>query len=634
MATGIRIVDGGSIRTTDNNDIRIVDLGRAPGCPTKNECPDEFMTNYSSESLELNTYYGIKFGADGCIGRCTSVISQADADLCAQRQLVECEEENSEDPTGVLFENTPQEFSVSCPNGTTFTYRVPAGVFTAATQAEADAQALSYAQQQAPLNLLCLGPLSACCCVNTGFDQTCPAEGAERDLAFEVISGALPTGLELVGGDMEFQIVGTPTIAGSYSFTISATDENGNTADKAYLLNVVGIFDDSLPDFEVGVPYSHQLSAIGGSGNYAWKVSSGELPPGLEMSITGLISGTPTGGSSTAITFQVIDLGCTSADKTFFPPRISLSTVSTVRIATVIGYPEFAGHISTPPKKYKKITWSGTSEQEATWLGSLNGIDYTGVNAARARYEYSGTGEISDAGAQISNYTKNLFQACPSATQWPRNISVIPNFGFTAIKGYCWPDDPNSCTECQNPPQFSGNVASNSINDWSDFIGGSSFVQFNGNIALNHSTREGIVLTSGGVNVPTTDINDVDGPWMRVTGTHAIDVVLEEEYTDAIALANARTYNSNGNTAEATPRTTGYVSKYVDVAYALTCTNLVIGEAYTVSVRLYNTKTGVSTIRTYTFDATATTEVINDTVPTPTAGQPLQVRSPQIAFTP
>jgi hypothetical protein len=57
----------------------------------------------------------------------------------------------------------------------------------------------------------------------------------------------------------------------------------------------VGILTDSLPHGTVGVPYSAQLEATGGDGNYIWRISSGELPAGLVLdSLTGIISGTPT----------------------------------------------------------------------------------------------------------------------------------------------------------------------------------------------------------------------------------------------------------------------------------------------------------------------------------------------------
>jgi large repetitive protein len=41
--------------------------------------------------------------------------------------------------------------------------------------------------------------------------------------------------------------------------------------------------------------YSFQLSATGGVAPYTWKLTSGQLWPGVTLSASGLLSGTPTG---------------------------------------------------------------------------------------------------------------------------------------------------------------------------------------------------------------------------------------------------------------------------------------------------------------------------------------------------
>lgn len=61
----------------------------------------------------------------------------------------------------------------------------------------------------------------------------------------------------------------------------------------------------SLPQATVGVAYSFQMEATGGSGTYAWSITAGTLPAGLSMSAGGLISGTPTAAVSDTLTFLV-----------------------------------------------------------------------------------------------------------------------------------------------------------------------------------------------------------------------------------------------------------------------------------------------------------------------------------------
>lgn len=49
-----------------------------------------------------------------------------------------------------------------------------------------------------------------------------------------------------------------------------------------------------LPGGVANTPYTAQLQAKGGKGNYTWSISSGSLPIGLQLDASGKISGTPT----------------------------------------------------------------------------------------------------------------------------------------------------------------------------------------------------------------------------------------------------------------------------------------------------------------------------------------------------
>lgn len=604
-------------------------------CPRRIICPpDEPGTNYSSEGVDLldfpSVYYGEEppplgkeWSADGCIGVCTSTVSQKDADLCAQQQAVLCVSVRMHTD---VFQNIEQQCAVQCPDGSPFTFVVPAGRFSAASQTEADAAAFSYACAEANNERLCLGNIPRCACDGSPYSAAIVADGPSRPLVFTLQSGSLPPGMTLdtsVRSDMRTMLTGTPTVAGSYGFVIKAQDANGSFATKAYALYVLAITDTSLPNFEVGVAYSHQLTATGGSGHYAFRVASGSLPPGLSMTIGGLISGTPTGGSSASILFEVVDTDCEETDQTFFPPQVRMTTVSTTRIATVLGYSEFAGFASTPPKKYRTITWTGTSEQTAnTWA--------TGAQCAHAKYEWSGIGEIDLAGNQLTNYSKEFSCWCPDTEQWPRNI-VVPNLGPAVLAGYCWAADPNTCGTCSDPLQPAGDVSENSNDDDSDFVGG-RLVATDATHAANNSTAAAAILLEGPVGFPQATVNDIHGSWAVAHGTHAYSAELSNEYTDAEALAHAYTYHSSGNTAENTPRTTGFTSRYTAVDYTLNCSNLIPFRNYVARVRIWNTKTGANTYHVFSFTAGGSTQVLTGFIPTPPVGEPLQVRDPSIAF--
>jgi hypothetical protein len=63
----------------------------------------------------------------------------------------------------------------------------------------------------------------------------------------------------------------------------------------------------TLPRDAVGRPYSATLTAIDGTPPYRWSLLSGSLPPGLALSPSGIISGTPTTGGTFAFTMKATD---------------------------------------------------------------------------------------------------------------------------------------------------------------------------------------------------------------------------------------------------------------------------------------------------------------------------------------
>ena len=63
---------------------------------------------------------------------------------------------------------------------------------------------------------------------------------------------------------------------------------------------------DSLPDAEVGLPYSYQIKDYGDTQGAVWSLTKGTLPKGISMNTaTGLISGTPELAGGSGFTVQV-----------------------------------------------------------------------------------------------------------------------------------------------------------------------------------------------------------------------------------------------------------------------------------------------------------------------------------------
>ena len=129
------------------------------------------------------------------------------------------------------------------------------------------------------------------------------ASGGTAPYTFGIV-GTGPPGLAISGGALS----GTPTTAGTYSFSISATDAAQGTASKAFAVTIapaVTITTASLPNGQVGVAYSAQLAASGGATPYGWTI--GGLPPGLTATSGGALSGTPTSNGAFTIAATVSD---------------------------------------------------------------------------------------------------------------------------------------------------------------------------------------------------------------------------------------------------------------------------------------------------------------------------------------
>lgn len=157
--------------------------------------------------------------------------------------------------------------------------------------------------------------------VGYAYNQTLTASGGASPYTWSV-TGAVPTGLSVTSGGV---LTGTPTsVVSGASFTVTASDANGCSVSKTYTMStscpVIGMTPtaSSLPEGLVGSAYSTSLAASGGSSPYVFTVSGGTtLPAGLTLSSAGVISGTPTAGttgtSGKSFTAQVSDqYGCST----------------------------------------------------------------------------------------------------------------------------------------------------------------------------------------------------------------------------------------------------------------------------------------------------------------------------------
>jgi large repetitive protein len=156
--------------------------------------------------------------------------------------------------------------------------------------------------------------------VAVAYSQILSGTGGTAPYTFAVTSGALPAGLTLTPAGV---LAGTPTTAGTSTFTVTATDAAGCTGVRTYTIiiaaavvppavcPVITLSPPTLPPGTVGVAYSQTITGSGGTAPYTFGVTSGTLPAGLTLTPAGVLAGTPTASGTATVTIRGTDAsGC------------------------------------------------------------------------------------------------------------------------------------------------------------------------------------------------------------------------------------------------------------------------------------------------------------------------------------
>jgi hypothetical protein len=260
--------------------------------------------------------------------------------------------------------------------------------------------------------------------IGTAYNALLTASGGTgTGYVWSVSTGTLPLGLSL--NAVSGLLAGTPAgPAGTSTFTVQVTDSGGNVATRQLSLTITAsstltITTPAVPNGTVGTPYpTTTLTASGGSGTgYTWTVLSGAIP-GLTLSSTGVLSGTPTTAGNYNLTVQVRDsLNATASQ--LYAVTIALTAALAIDTQTLPG-----GSLNVPYSA--TISASGGAGGYVFTVVSGSGLLPTGLNLAT---NGSLTGTPTAAGT--FNFTVRVTDAQSNSAQRAYSITIASGLSIT-----------------------------------------------------------------------------------------------------------------------------------------------------------------------------------------------------------
>src|SRR5215472_5791740 len=250
--------------------------------------------------------------------------------------------------------------------------------------------------------------------VGQAYNQTVNAAGGTAPLTWSIVAGTLPQNLGL--NPMTGMISGTPTAAGQSSFTVQVKDSGGPEQIVTQALSITinpptppTITTSSpLPAGTVSQAYSRTLQASGGCGTLSWMVSQGALPPGLTLSPTGTISGTPTNAGTSNFTVRVTDALSQSATKAF---SLTISAALTITTTSPLPAAQIGHAYNTTLQRSGGVapfTWSVTPALPAVLSLNPSTGQITGTPAAGTAGTHSLTFSVQDSSTPTQTASKML----------------------------------------------------------------------------------------------------------------------------------------------------------------------------------------------------------------------------------
>ncbi|MDQ3262300.1 MAG: putative Ig domain-containing protein [Myxococcota bacterium] len=273
------------------------------------------------------------------------------------------------------------------------------------TDANGQTDADSYSVEISPSLDITTSSLPAAYAGEATYSPVVQATGGLTPYTFSLQSGALPSGLTL---NANGSFSGSTNATGAFTFFVRVTDAGGSTDSQQLTLTVVSppsISAGSAPPAYQGVAFNFVQDVVGGVGPYLWTISSGALPPGLNLDpAQGELTGVPTAAGTSSFVVSVSDANGRSTSRPYslvVHPPLQLVGRQLLDAYAGAGYADsLAGSGGMPPYQYFLTTGSPPLGVGLQPSGQLNGTASTGAPHDTL---YSFTVTVQDANGQLNS---------------------------------------------------------------------------------------------------------------------------------------------------------------------------------------------------------------------------------------
>lgn len=358
--------------------------------------------------------------------------------------------------------------------------------------------------------------------VGVAYTQFVNAQGGSQSGYTWTIQGSLPPGL--VSGNPQgcnttcgLEISGTPTQGGAYTFTAQVTDSLNDTARQSLTIVIntatpPQITTTTLSLAIIGQPYAFTFTATGGAGGYQWSIVGNGPDPGVQLSTTGLLSGSGT-----------VSNDCASGPDYWYSSGSSISFQVQVKDSSG----QASVHAFCLPEYYATPQISSLTPPYLTIDGQQHTVTVNGTGFRNNAYLYDG-GTISTAYLSGQALT---FTLSPSTTA-----------GFTAGPSGPFFDDGTTQLWTVQPFSYISNQVNLTIYDPPPVVSSVTPVLNNSKQPCTANLNCQLVVNGGGLVFDTSYTIVETGQHLIVASNPGTPIPWNTVTTSAFSVSSAGTY--------------------------------------------------------------------------------------------